>query len=58
MDLSGYSVDDMVPDLPLQGLGGTGSRLRDFVEHVVPELQRRGLTKTKYEGRTLRENLN
>ncbi len=32
--------------------------LRDFVEQVVPELQRRGLTKTKYEGRTLRENLN
>jgi alkanesulfonate monooxygenase SsuD/methylene tetrahydromethanopterin reductase-like flavin-dependent oxidoreductase (luciferase family) len=32
--------------------------LRNFVEYVVPELQRRGLTKTKYEGRTLRENLN
>lgn len=32
--------------------------LRDFVEHVVPELQRRGLTKTKYEGKTLRDNLN
>lgn len=32
--------------------------LRDFVEYVVPELQRRGLTKTRYEGRTLRENLN
>jgi alkanesulfonate monooxygenase SsuD/methylene tetrahydromethanopterin reductase-like flavin-dependent oxidoreductase (luciferase family) len=32
--------------------------LRDFVERVVPELQRRGLSKTKYEGKTLRENLN
>jgi FMN-dependent oxidoreductase (nitrilotriacetate monooxygenase family) len=32
--------------------------LRDFVERVVPELQRRGLSKTRYEGKTLRENLN
>jgi FMN-dependent oxidoreductase (nitrilotriacetate monooxygenase family) len=32
--------------------------LRDFVEFVVPELQRRGLTKTRYEGLTLRDNLN
>ena len=32
--------------------------LRDFVELVVPELQRRGLTKTKYVGTTLRESLN
>lgn len=30
---------------------------RDFVTHVVPELQRRGLYRTAYEGRTLRENL-
>ncbi len=29
----------------------------DFVELVVPELQRRGLMRTEYEGRTLRENL-
>ena len=29
----------------------------DFVEMVVPELQRRGLFRTEYEGRTLRENL-
>jgi alkanesulfonate monooxygenase len=29
----------------------------DFVELVVPELQRRGLFRTEYEGRTLRENL-
>lgn len=31
--------------------------LNDFVEGVVPELQRRGLFRTAYEGRTLRENL-
>ena len=29
----------------------------DFVALVVPELQRRGLFRTSYEGRTLRENL-
>jgi alkanesulfonate monooxygenase SsuD/methylene tetrahydromethanopterin reductase-like flavin-dependent oxidoreductase (luciferase family) len=29
----------------------------DFVQMVVPELQRRGLFRTEYEGRTLRENL-
>jgi FMN-dependent oxidoreductase (nitrilotriacetate monooxygenase family) len=32
--------------------------IREFVEYVVPELQRRGLTKRKYAGLTLRENLN
>ncbi len=32
--------------------------IREFVEFVVPELQRRGLSKTKYAGPTLRENLN
>jgi FMN-dependent oxidoreductase (nitrilotriacetate monooxygenase family) len=31
--------------------------LDDFVALVVPELQRRGLFRTAYEGRTLRENL-
>jgi FMN-dependent oxidoreductase (nitrilotriacetate monooxygenase family) len=31
--------------------------IEDFVELVVPELQRRGLFRTEYEGRTLRENL-
>jgi FMN-dependent oxidoreductase (nitrilotriacetate monooxygenase family) len=29
----------------------------DFVRYVVPELQRRGLYHTEYEGKTLRENL-
>jgi FMN-dependent oxidoreductase (nitrilotriacetate monooxygenase family) len=32
--------------------------IREFVEFVVPELQRRGLSKKKYAGPTLRENLN
>ncbi|WP_213771869.1 LLM class flavin-dependent oxidoreductase [Bradyrhizobium sp. dw_78] len=31
--------------------------LREFVQHIVPELQRRGLFRTSYEGSTLRENL-
>lgn len=31
--------------------------LSDFVDKVVPELQRRGLFRTHYEGTTLRENL-
>jgi Coenzyme F420-dependent N5,N10-methylene tetrahydromethanopterin reductase and related flavin-dependent oxidoreductases len=29
----------------------------DFVKHIVPELQRRGLFQKDYRGRTLRENL-
>jgi alkanesulfonate monooxygenase len=43
----GFTI--MFPYLP----GG----LDDFVAHVVPELQRRGLFRTEYEGKTLRENL-
>ena len=43
----GFTV--MFPYLP----GG----LDDFVERVVPELQRRGLFRREYEGKTLRENL-
>jgi alkanesulfonate monooxygenase len=31
--------------------------LDDFVELVVPELRRRGLFRSEYEGRTLREHL-
>jgi hypothetical protein len=31
--------------------------LTDFVDQVVPILQRRGWYRTAYEGRTLRENL-
>ena len=29
----------------------------DFVQHIVPELQRRGLFHKDYTGKTLRENL-
>src|SRR5262249_43739453 len=43
----GFNI--MFPYLP----GG----LDDFVERVVPELQRRGLFRREYEGKTLRENL-
>jgi alkanesulfonate monooxygenase len=43
----GFNV--MFPFLP-EGLD-------DFVDKVVPELQRRGLFRTEYEGRTLRETL-
>ena len=32
-------------------------QLDDFCNLVVPELQRRGLFRREYEGRTLRENL-
>ena len=35
----------------------TPQGLDDFVSLVVPELQRRGLFRTAYEGRTLRDNL-
>ncbi|GGX05235.1 monooxygenase [Streptomyces malachitofuscus] len=42
----GFNI--MPPHLP----GG----LEDFVDHVVPVLQRRGLFRTEYTGRTLREH--
>jgi FMN-dependent oxidoreductase (nitrilotriacetate monooxygenase family) len=43
----GFNI--MAPMMP----GG----LADFIELVVPELRRRGLFRTEYEGTTLRENL-
>ena len=43
----GFNV--MFPYLP--------SGLDDFVDKVIPELQRRGLFRSEYEGPTLRENL-
>jgi FMN-dependent oxidoreductase (nitrilotriacetate monooxygenase family) len=43
----GFNI--MFPSVP----GG----LDDFVERVVPELQRRGLFRREYEGRTLRDHL-
>jgi alkanesulfonate monooxygenase SsuD/methylene tetrahydromethanopterin reductase-like flavin-dependent oxidoreductase (luciferase family) len=36
---------------------GTPEGLARFVHEVVPVLQRRGLYKTDYEGKTMRENL-
>ncbi|SPL68955.1 LLM class flavin-dependent oxidoreductase [Acinetobacter stercoris] len=35
----------------------TPAGLNDFVEFIIPELQRRGIFRTEYEGTTLRENL-
>jgi alkanesulfonate monooxygenase len=43
----GFNI--MFPYLPMG--------LDDFVDHVVPALQRRGIFRREYEGRTLRENL-
>jgi FMN-dependent oxidoreductase (nitrilotriacetate monooxygenase family) len=43
----GFNV--LFPDLP--------AGLDDFVDRVVPELQRRGIFRREYEGKTLRENL-
>lgn len=43
----GFNI--MFPYLPMG--------LDDFVDRVVPELQRRGIYRREYEGRTLRENL-
>ncbi|WP_131113649.1 LLM class flavin-dependent oxidoreductase [Lichenihabitans psoromatis] len=43
----GFNI--MFPSVP--------SGLDDFVDLVVPELQRRGLFRREYEGKTLRENL-
>lgn len=39
-----------------RGFSAPGN-LQEFVDFVVPELQRRGLSKTKYVGTTLRDNL-
>ena len=43
----GFNI--MFPFLPMG--------LDDFVDKVIPELQRRGLFRREYEGKTLRENL-
>jgi alkanesulfonate monooxygenase SsuD/methylene tetrahydromethanopterin reductase-like flavin-dependent oxidoreductase (luciferase family) len=39
-----------------RGFSAPGN-LQEFVDHVVPELQRRNLTKKAYAGKTLKENL-
>ncbi len=46
------ACDGFITILPYQLQG-----LREFTEHVVPELQRRGVYRTAYAGRTLREHL-
>lgn len=46
-DVDGFNIADPVPPVTL----------RDFVDLVVPELQRRGRVWTAYEGETLREHL-
>ena len=35
----------------------TPGTFRDFIEHVIPELQQRGIYRTEYEASTLRENM-
>ncbi len=45
--VDGFNIADPVPPVTL----------RDFVDFVVPELQRRGRVWREYDGRTLRENL-
>lgn len=37
--------------------GGTPTAFAEFVEHVVPILQQRGLFRTEYRGTTLRDHL-
>ncbi len=46
-EIDGFNIADPVPP----------TTFRDFVELVVPELQRRGRVWTEYEGRSLRESL-
>lgn len=46
-DIDGFNIADPVPPVTL----------RDFVDLVVPELQRRGRVWTAYEGETLREHV-
>jgi FMN-dependent oxidoreductase (nitrilotriacetate monooxygenase family) len=46
-DVDGFNIADPIPP----------AGLRDVVEQVVPELQRRGLHWSDYEGTTLREHL-
>lgn len=49
---TGKACDGFMLSMPVQPRS-----LRDFVELVVPELQRRGLRSPRYRGKTLRENM-
>lgn len=60
----GTIADEMEPWLLEEGCDGFNimfpyvpEGLEDFVDKVVPELQRRGLFRREYEGKTLRDNL-
>jgi alkanesulfonate monooxygenase len=54
-------MEDWVEQRAADGFNVTPTHLpgglEDFTEMVVPELQRRGIFRTEYEGKTLRENL-
>ena len=59
------TIADMMEDWAVRG-GADGFNIaqsyspgtfREFVDHVVPELQERGIYRTEYEGETLRENM-
>jgi hypothetical protein len=50
-------LDASKPLQPVPGNRGVAGGLDDFVDRVVPELQRRGLFRREYEGKTLRESL-
>ncbi len=48
----GWAADGFNPNM-----GAYPSGLELFVDHVMPELRRRGLFRYKYSGATLRDNL-
>jgi alkanesulfonate monooxygenase len=60
---SGSQVADVIEDWYRSGacdglnvhVGTQPTGLRNFVDYVIPELQRRGIFRTRYEGRTLRD---
>jgi long-chain alkane monooxygenase len=55
------TLEEWIEDTDIDGFNLayaiTPGTFKDFVELVVPELQKRGLLKTKYEQGTLRERL-
>ena len=54
-NLAGIAMN--TPVLTASGTFGFGEEFADFVDLVVPELQRRGLYRHDYEGTTLRDHL-
>ena len=54
LTISQHGVNVVIDDVSLNYLRGATI---DFVNEVIPELQKRGLFRTAYEGKTLRENL-